>query len=91
RLSHPILSVLTGVYLIFLAGWLKAKRPGEGNVVWWSNAVSIIVIGQVIFGGVTLLTLGPIVMQLGHLLLADMVWIAFILLVASFLESKTPQ
>ncbi len=83
RLSHPILSILTGVYLIFLAGWLKAKRPGDGNVAWWSNAVSIIVICQVIFGGATLLTLGPIVMQLGHLLLADLVWIAFVLLAAN--------
>jgi heme A synthase len=87
RLSHPIMSILTGVYLIFLAGWLKAKS-GDTTVGWWSNAVSLLVIGQVIFGGATLLTLGPIVMQLGHLLLADMVWIAFVLLVASFLNAS---
>ncbi len=86
RLSHPIMSILTSVYLIFLAGWLKAKS-GDTNVGWWSSAVSLLVIGQVIFGGATLLTLGPIVMQLGHLLLADMVWIAFVLLVASFLNA----
>jgi len=86
RLSHPILSILTGVYLIFLAGWLKAKA-GETNTTWWSNAVSLLVITQVIFGGATLLTLGPIVMQLGHLFLADAVWIAFVLLVASYLNS----
>jgi len=84
RLSHPILSILTAVYLIFLAGWLKAKAGGEANVTWWSNAVSLLVIGQVIFGGATLLTLGPIVMQLGHLLLADLVWIGFVLLVANY-------
>jgi cytochrome c oxidase assembly protein subunit 15 len=84
RLSHPILSILTAVYLIFLAGWLKAKSGGDGKVTWWSNAVSLLVIGQVIFGGATLLTLGPIVMQLGHLLLADMVWIGFVLLVANY-------
>lgn len=83
RLSHPILSILTSVYLIFLAGWLKAKANSP-KVTWWSNAVSLLVIGQVIFGGATLLTLGPIVMQLGHLLLADAVWIAFVLLVANF-------
>lgn len=86
RLSHPILSILTSVYLIFLAGWLKAKS-GDATVGWWSNAVSLLVIGQVIFGGATLLTLGPIVMQLGHLLLADAVWIAFVLLVASYLNA----
>jgi heme A synthase len=88
RLSHPILSIITAVYLIFLAGWLKAKAA-DPTVSWWSNAVSLIVIGQVIFGGATLLTLGPIVMQLGHLLLADTVWIAFVLLVASYLNAGT--
>lgn len=86
RLSHPILSILAAVYLIFLSGWLKAKS-GDPNVGWWSNAVSLLVVGQVIFGGATLLTLGPIIMQLGHLLLADAVWIAFVLLVASYLNA----
>jgi hypothetical protein len=42
---------------------------------------------QVAFGGATLLTLGPIVMQLGHLLLADLVWISFVLLVLTFLAA----
>ncbi|MEO5857868.1 MAG: COX15/CtaA family protein [Pyrinomonadaceae bacterium] len=86
RLSHPIMSILTSVYLIFLAGWLKA-RSEDATVGRWSNAVSLLVIGQVLFGGATLLTLGPIVMQLGHLLLADAVWIAFVLLVASYLNA----
>lgn len=85
RLSHPILSILTGVYLIFLAGWLKAKTTSS-KVAWWSNAVSLLVIAQVIFGGATLLMLGPIVMQLGHLLLADAVWIAFVLMIAHYLD-----
>jgi len=87
RLSHPILSILTSVYIIFLAGWLKAKS-NDANIAWWSNAISFLVIGQVIFGGATLLTLGPIVMQLGHLLLADAVWITFVLLVANYISHQ---
>lgn len=86
RLSHPIVSILLSVYLIFLAGWMKAKSA-DANTTWWSNAVSLLVIGQVIFGAATLLTLGPIIMQLGHLLLADAVWIAFVLMVASHLNA----
>jgi heme A synthase len=43
---------------------------------------------QVAFGGATLLSMGPIVMQLGHLLLADMLWISFVLLVANFLAGR---
>ena len=29
RVSHPILSILVGVFLVFLAGWLKSKAEGE--------------------------------------------------------------
>lgn len=86
RLSHPVLSILTSVYLIFISGWLKALVPDDANTAWWSKVVSVLVMVQVAFGGATLLTLGPIVMQLGHLLLADLVWISFVLLVASYLS-----
>lgn len=88
RLSHPILSILTSVYIIFIAGWLKALEPDDANTAWWSKLASILVMVQVAFGGATLLTLGPIVMQLGHLLLADLVWISFVLLVASYLSAR---
>ena len=88
RLSHPIFSVLTGVYLIFLAGWLKSRRPASGDVRWWSGAVSALVVIQIAFGAATLLSLGPIVMQLGHLFLADMVWIAVIFLAANYFAAE---
>jgi heme A synthase len=88
RLSHPVLSILTSVYIIFIAGWLKALVPDDADTAWWSKLVSILIMVQVAFGGATLLTLGPIVMQLGHLLLADLVWISFVLLVASFLAAR---
>ncbi|MCW5957167.1 MAG: COX15/CtaA family protein [Pyrinomonadaceae bacterium] len=89
RLSHPILSILTSVYLIFVSGWLKASSDGNSKVAWWANAVSLLVVIQVGFGGATLLTLGPIVMQLGHLLLADIVWISFVLLVVNYMSVRT--
>ncbi len=89
RVSHPILSILTGVYLIFLAGWLRKKAENNPSVVRWSNILSILILLQIGFGALTLLTLAPILMQLGHLFLADAVWISFVLLTASFLtESK---
>lgn len=91
RLSHPIMSVLTSVYLIFLAGVLSSRSPKDRNLKRWSNVVSILVIVQVIFGGATLLSLGPIVMQLGHLILADAVWASFVLLIASFLYTNGPR
>lgn len=88
RIFHPILSVLTSVYLIFLAGWLRKNSDGEQTVTRWSNVLSVLVLMQVAFGAVTLLTLAPILMQLGHLFLADAVWISFVLLTASFLAER---
>ena len=85
RISHPILSVITSVYLVFLAGWLRKQLRESIWVNRWSNALSILILLQVAFGAVTLLTLAPILMQLGHLFLADAVWIVFVLLSASFL------
>jgi heme A synthase len=87
RLSHPILSILVSVYVIFLAGWLKANA-NERSITRWSNTVSTLVLAQIAFGAATLLTLGPILMQLGHLLLADLLWISFVILAASVFWRK---
>lgn len=87
RISHPILSILTGVYLIFLAGWLKTRSGNQSQVSRWSNILSIVVLIQIAFGAATLFTLAPIVMQVGHLFLADLLWISFVLLMANYLAS----
>ncbi len=90
RISHPILSILTSVFLMFFAGWLKARSGNDPTVTRWSNRLSVIVLIQVAFGAATLVTLGPIVMQIGHLLLADLLWISFVLLTANFLAVAEP-
>jgi len=89
RLSHPILSILTSVYLLFLAGWLKSASDSNPDVTRWSNYLSILVLVQIAFGAATLLTLAPIMMQIGHLLLADLIWISLVMLSANFL-AKPP-
>ncbi|HQU83062.1 MAG TPA: COX15/CtaA family protein [Pyrinomonadaceae bacterium] len=91
RVSHPILSIFSAVYLIFLGGWLRKQAENNLAVVRWSNIFSILVLVQIAFGAVTLLTLAPIVMQLGHLLLADLIWISFVLLTVNFLSEKKKE
>ena len=88
RISHPILSIITGAYLVFLAGWLKAKLPGSARVARCSNTLSVLILIQFAFGAATLLTLAPIMMQVGHLLLADAIWISFVLMWASCLADQ---
>jgi cytochrome c oxidase assembly protein subunit 15 len=89
RPLHPILAVALGVFLVFWTGWIKRKFAGSKRVVRWANVVAALIILQIAFGAVTLLTLGPILMQLGHLLLADAVWIAFVLLSLNLLNEAT--
>ena len=88
RISHPILSVGVSVFLVFLAGWLKSEKKGERWTSFFGNTLILVLIVQVIFGALTLLTLAPILMQVGHLLLADAVWISFVLMSASFLSES---
>ena len=89
RVSHPILSIMVGVFLVFLAGWIKSKANGNTSVKRWANVLTILILIQFAFGTMTLLTLAPIMMQLGHLLLADAVWIAFVLMSAAILAEKS--
>lgn len=88
RVSHPILSIMVGVFLVFLAGWIKTKATGNVSVKRWANVLTILILIQFAFGAITLLTLAPIVMQLVHLLLADAVWIAFVLMSAAILAEQ---
>lgn len=88
RVSHPILSIIVAVFLVFLAGWFKSKAVGNFRVNRWANVLTILIVVQIAFGALTLLTLAPIVMQIGHLFLADAVWIVFVLLSASFLAEQ---
>ncbi|MDM7922594.1 MAG: COX15/CtaA family protein [Pyrinomonadaceae bacterium] len=83
RILHPILSIFTAVFLVFISDAIRKATGGDAAVGKWANILSILVIIQVFFGGATLLMLAPIVMQLGHLLLADLVWISFVLMGAS--------
>jgi heme a synthase len=84
RFLHPITAILTSVFLVFLTGWLAKESGDEPSVKRWSNVLALLVLGQLAFGSATLLMLAPIVMQLGHLLLADLIWISYVLTVTSF-------
>lgn len=87
RLLHPITAILGSVFLIFLTGWMAKSANGEKDAVWWSNVLSILVLVQLAFGSLTLFMRAPIVMQLGHLLLADAIWISLVLLCAAILSA----
>lgn len=90
RLLHPISGIISGMMLVFLTGMLARASGREAGMVRWSNVMFLLVVVQIAFGSLTLFMLAPIVMQVGHLLLADAIWIAYVLLVARFLSIEHP-
>lgn len=88
---HPLTSVVYGLALIVSMRWFKKEAPESPDVAKFANAISVFVLVQFVSGFVTIVTHAPILMQLLHLFLADVVWICFVLLVASFLSLKAER
>jgi|SRR5690606_9095506 len=84
RVLHPLFAILTGGYLLMMARLLV--RQQDSSVIAY-NAVTILVIVQLTAGGFNLFLLAPVWMQLVHLLLADLLWVAVIVLSASVLQN----
>jgi heme A synthase len=83
---HPLLAVLVGGYLIYFA--LTSRRAGVG--AWtrrWGASVVALVAAQFAAGLLNAALLAPVWLQLVHLLLADLLWLALVLLSASSLTS----
>jgi len=90
RVWHPILAIITGLFIFFLAFiiGLSADQPATKKFAW----IAVTILGiQLLAGLVNLLLLAPVGMQVIHLLLADMVWISLILLSASTLSTKSDK
>jgi cytochrome c oxidase assembly protein subunit 15 len=78
RIIHPMLAVLTGVYLAALAApeYRARRAPRLRALSGWLLAL---VLGELMAGGISVLLGAPVWMQLIHLLAADLVWIALVL------------
>ncbi len=83
RILHPILAMVTAAGLIVGAPRLAAG--GDAFARRAARAVTLLAAVQVAAGFANVYYLAPVTLQLVHLLLADAVWIAFVLLGASVL------
>jgi heme A synthase len=81
---HPLLAVAVGAYVVYIAVTLARTRV-DARVRRWSSVVVALVVVQVCAGLLNAALLAPVWMQIVHLLLADLVWLALILLSASSL------
>jgi heme A synthase len=78
RVLHPAMAVIVCAYLALLA-WTAAKRFGVATP---ARRLGILIGVQLAAGLINVLLLAPVWMQLAHLALADLMWIAQVLLAA---------
>jgi heme A synthase len=85
RLWHPVIAVAGSAWLLFFAALCARRMPDAAGI---ARAMGAFVLIQVAAGIANVLLLAPVWMQILHLLLADLVWIALVLLSASVLAGK---
>jgi heme A synthase len=86
RFFHPLIAIGVSGLLILTAYSARSRQPGN-DIKRWSTALIALVFVQLGAGAVNLLLHAPIWLQLLHLLLSDLVWIALVLLGCAALQS----
>ena len=83
RLAHPALAILSAAIFAYAAYTLLGPHPAS------SAAVLILVLVQLCAGVLNVALLAPVWMQLLHLFLADLLWIALVYLALETTRSVT--
>lgn len=88
RLVHPTVAVAMSVAVVALA-WAVQRRAQAGlRTTAFATALTLLFLAQLVVGLINVALLAPVWMQLVHLLMADLVWITFVLMAASVLAGQ---
>ncbi len=90
RILHPFAAVATGAVLVAVSRSALRARPDD-RVRRAGLAVVALVAAQIVAGAASLLLLAPVWLQVVHLVLADLVWIALVLLAAATLAPEAAR
>lgn len=83
RVIHPVLAILVAGFVIWVTQRFRPSAPGIATMV-------IAVVGlQVLAGFVNIALLAPVWMQVVHLLLADVLWVAMVLFAVTVARAPT--
>lgn len=91
RLLHPALAVTVGAYVMLSASYVSNFLRPHARQRRLTALVVIICLLQLGAGLLNIYLLAPIWLQLPHLLLADLLWLAFVLTAASALAEPAPH
>lgn len=91
RLLHPAFSVAAAALVIFLAFRLESLQPGSRAARLANQWPLRLVFVQLVAGVVNVILLAPVWMQMVHLLLADLIWISYIVVAAQALAARSEE
>jgi heme A synthase len=87
RVIHPVIAILVSLFTLGLVRYLT-RRKRDAAVRRLSLALVGLVVIQLLAGAANVLLLAPTWMQILHLLLADGVWISYVLLLAAVMPER---
>ena len=87
RIIHPVLALMIAFYIVWSGRKISQLRPHPWTMRFSQALIGLFIL-QLVVGVVNLVLLAPIWMQLVHLLMADFVWMAFVLLGATALADE---
>jgi heme a synthase len=86
RVVHPVLAVIGGAILVAAA--MAAIRSGRAAAARMGTILAALVCVQLSAGALNIVLLAPVWMQIVHLLLADLLWIALVVMTLEFLGAS---
>ncbi|MBX3024265.1 COX15/CtaA family protein [bacterium] len=86
RIYHPLLALAVGTGVL-AAALAAARATPADSVRRLGGAVALLWVAQLLLGALNVYLLAPIPIQIVHLLLSDLIWIALVLLIAATLAS----
>jgi len=86
RVLHPMLAVATAAIVLVAMTLVRTLRCARAVQIL-SRAAGVLAVAQVALGLLDITLLAPVTMQLAHLVLADLVWIALVLTSAAAMAS----
>ncbi|HEX8160388.1 MAG TPA: COX15/CtaA family protein [Pyrinomonadaceae bacterium] len=90
RTLHPAMAIVVGCYAVMVASYVGNFMRTDARLKRLTSALTFVFIAQVCVGILNITLLAPVWMQLAHLLVADLFWIALVLTSAAAL-SDAPE
>ncbi|MEM7803206.1 MAG: COX15/CtaA family protein [Chloroflexota bacterium] len=87
RIWHPTLAVAASIYLVVVL-WTQPEFTMTASRQRWQRISIGLIFFQLAFGSLNALLAAPIWMQLGHLLLTDLIWGSLVILMLITLEKE---